>query len=95
MYLIRFKEQDFDLLAVQELFYTRDRKEAEDLVEDLNSQLQKIIEACRKEHILGCVEIPELKIFILSTHSIVKIEMVEVDRIPAEIDRLTFTHLLS
>jgi hypothetical protein len=95
MYLIRFKEQDFDLLAVQELFYTRDRKEAEELVEDLNSQLQSVIETCRKEHILGCVEIPELKIFILSTHSIVKIEMIEVDRIPAEIDRLTFTHLLS
>lgn len=94
MYLIRYKEQDFDLLAIQELFYTRDRKEAELLTEDLNIQLQKVVKACRNEGILGCVDIPELKIFILSTHSIMKIEIVEIDRIPDEIGQLTYTHLL-
>lgn len=95
MFLIRFKEFDFDLLAIKELFFTRDRKEAEDLVESLNSQLQQIVKDAKSQYIQGCIEIPELGIFIVSTSSTVKIELVEIDRIPDEIGQLTFTHLLS
>lgn len=93
MYVIRFREQDFDLLSIQDLFFTRDRKEAEIFALDLNHQLQNIVAECKKQGILGCVEIPELKVFILSTKSILSIEMVEVDRI-TDIGRLTYNHLL-
>lgn len=93
MYVIRFREQDFDLLSIQDLFFTRDRKEAEIFTLDLNHQLQNIVAECKKQGILGCVEIPELKVFILSTKSILSIEMVEVDRI-TDIGRLTYNHLL-
>ena len=94
MYLIRYKETDFDLLSVKELFYTQDRNLAADIADDLDKQLQRIIVECQANHIVGCVEIPELDVFILSTNSNVKIEMVEVPRLKL-VPPLSFTHLLS
>lgn len=93
MYLIKFKEFSFDLQENKELFFVRDKFHAQEIAEELNDELQNIIKQVKEQGILGCVEIPELGIFISSVSNICMIESVELKEFEP-IKDLTFTHLL-
>ena len=93
MYLIRFKESDFDLIAVKELFYIPHRQEAIQVAEELNEFVQEILGKCRKDGILGCVFIPQLDVMIVSTNSICSVEAIELKRFEP-LQELTYEHLL-
>ena len=93
MYLIRFKETDFDLISVKELFYIPHRLEATQVAEELNEFVQEILEKCRKDSILGCVFIPQLDVMIVSTRSLCTVEAIELKRFEPLPD-LTYEHLL-
>lgn len=94
MYLVRFKETDFDLISVKELFYIPQRTEAIQVASELHEFVQEILEKCRNDGILGCVFIPQLDVMIVSTRSICTVEAIELKRFEPLQD-LTYEHLLS
>ena len=94
MYLIRFKETDFDLIAVKELFYIQNRIEAKQVAEELHEFIQEIVAKSSAEGILGCVFIPQLDVMIVSTRSICSVEAIELKRFEPLPD-LTYEHLLA
>jgi len=94
LYLIRFKETDFDLIAVKELFYIQNRIEAKQVAEELHEFIQEIIAKASAEGILGCVFIPQLDVTIVSTRSICSVEAIELKRFEPLPD-LTYEHLLA
>ena len=93
MYLIKFKEIDFDLISAKELFYIHQRSEATQVAAELNEFVQEILEKCRKDGILGCVFIPQLDVMIVSTSSICTVEAIELKRFEP-LPELTYEHML-
>lgn len=94
MYLIRFKESNFDLVETKEMFYISQRFEAIQVAAELDASVQQILEKCRSEGIPGCVSIPQLEIMIVSTSSICSVEAIEIKRFEPLPD-LTYEHLLA
>lgn len=80
MYIVRFKEFNFEYSGFKDLYYTNDRVQAEIAAEMLTHELDKLKKEIRDKDLHGGIFIPEIDVFC-TAFSDLSIEVVEIPRL--------------
>ena len=88
LYVVRFKEFNFELTNFQDVFYTADRKIAEGAARDLTDQIKRIQKEIKDKNLITLILIPEIEV-TCSTLNDLYFEVEEVSRL-TEIPSLSY-----
>ena len=80
MYVISFIERDFEFFNITNVFFTDNEEEAKEATNSLNISLRFLQNQWQNKK-LGCISIPEWKIFIVSPKNHLCFEYKKIEQI--------------